>query len=814
MINRGSWRLRALAAVCLLLLSGPPVTGATGGNGFYKVIVQHTGGGVGIGVYTVQTDTLHPLTGALGQQNVLFGGGMPGTSYTTIRSYTSGEDYAQRGDNSTLNISAGAPTTHFLESLVIPGLEAVPVGDPNNPAGFTTTYDTSIGGLAGDSLTIVQEVSVSGADFNTSAVKIQTAITNNGAGSVLLGLRYLWDTQIGANDDGPTYQAKMPDGPVVGIETDYLAPAYDTFLIQDNNDPADFTCFGVGNSPFPFFNVQGSVNGPASLLPSAPTRLAYVDWLAASALPGGTTTSNAFDYTISGVDTSTCTITFDDSAVIYWWGDTSANSATVMPGATVTLTAYLFAHLPGTPPNFLPPGVEGPPGDATCSDGLDNDGDGDIDLDDADCIGSEGPPGDATCSDGIDNDGDGDTDLDDSDCIEPEGPPGDPTCSDGIDNDGDGDTDLDDPDCQTPSGNMPPDCSGAAPGRDELWPPNHKFREMRVVGVTDPEGDPVTVEITAITQDEPLDGKGDGHTCPDGAGIGTDRFKVRAERSGLMDGRVYHISFTAQDDSGGQCTGQVALCVPHDQRPGHQCVDQGPLFDSTGPCDFTSLSQGFYGAAPRGSNLITINASEDLGLPGGNPLLGIFTAGTLLPIDLGHGEFELDTPREVKGKKSRGTEDGGFLPGLRQVARKQGARNELAQETLTMALTLGLSRLGADSLVDKDIDGNGTVEDVFFVSGFGDLIINHSEHILNRATVEEALLFANEVLENGGGSVKRGNRLLSDFATLPHGTPPSANINDLITLLGMINSGGGLPGAPVDNFLISVVAPVPPIPVP
>jgi hypothetical protein len=100
------------------------------------------------------------------------------------------------------------------------------------------------------------------------------------------------------------------------------------------------------------------------------------------------------------------------------------------------------------------PGEEGPPGDETCSDGIDNDGDGKTDQEDEDCQEPEGP-GD-TCSDGIDNDGDGKTDQEDEDCQEPEGPPGDPTCSDGIDNDGDGLTDEDDPDCQDGPGTEGP----------------------------------------------------------------------------------------------------------------------------------------------------------------------------------------------------------------------------------------------------------------------------------------------------------------------------------------------------------------------
>ncbi len=129
--------------------------------------------------------------------------------------------------------------------------------------------------------------------------------------------------------------------------------------------------------------------------------------------------------------------------------------------------------------------------------------------------------------------------------------------------------------------NLPPDCSGAFASVDELWPPNHTFRSVSVEGVTDPDGDPISITITGIFQDEVLNGVGDGNTCPDATGVGSSTAEVRAERSGLLDGRVYHIFFLAQDGQGGACEGSVTVCVPHDQQPGHECVDQGPLFDST-----------------------------------------------------------------------------------------------------------------------------------------------------------------------------------------------------------------------------------------
>ena len=130
--------------------------------------------------------------------------------------------------------------------------------------------------------------------------------------------------------------------------------------------------------------------------------------------------------------------------------------------------------------------------------------------------------------------------------------------------------------------NYPPDCTNALPSISEIWPPNHKLVPISIVGVTDPDvGDTVTITINAITQDEPVNGLGDGDTAPDGFGIGGSSALVRAERSGLGNGRVYVISFTANDPIGATCTGSVSVCVPHDQKPGHICIDDGQNYDST-----------------------------------------------------------------------------------------------------------------------------------------------------------------------------------------------------------------------------------------
>jgi hypothetical protein len=133
--------------------------------------------------------------------------------------------------------------------------------------------------------------------------------------------------------------------------------------------------------------------------------------------------------------------------------------------------------------------------------------------------------------------------------------------------------------------NRPPNCSRAFPSVATIWPPNRDMVNVAIQGVTDSDGDPVTIKIDRIKQDEPTDGTGDGHTCPDGAGIGTSTAQVRAERSAQGNGRVYTIYFTASDGKGGSCQGRVTVCAPKSGKGG--CRNGGANFDST-VCD-TSL---------------------------------------------------------------------------------------------------------------------------------------------------------------------------------------------------------------------------------
>lgn len=134
---------------------------------------------------------------------------------------------------------------------------------------------------------------------------------------------------------------------------------------------------------------------------------------------------------------------------------------------------------------------------------------------------------------------------------------------------------------EDPEENHSPICDAAVASISQLWPPNHKMKAIKILNVIDPDGDPVYIKITDITQDEPVSGFGKGDKSPDGQGVGTDTAWLRAERYGKDDSRVYKISFIAYDDKGAQGSGSIFVCVPHDQGLNTACNDDGQAYDST-----------------------------------------------------------------------------------------------------------------------------------------------------------------------------------------------------------------------------------------
>ena len=128
--------------------------------------------------------------------------------------------------------------------------------------------------------------------------------------------------------------------------------------------------------------------------------------------------------------------------------------------------------------------------------------------------------------------------------------------------------------------NVAPDCSAAVASPNLFWPPNHEMVDVSIAGVTDADGDTLTFQFTSVTQDEGVLEPGSGNHCPD-AVISGELLQVRSERSGRLNGRVYHVSFSAEDTVGATCSGTVAICMPHEESETPTCVEEPEQHDST-----------------------------------------------------------------------------------------------------------------------------------------------------------------------------------------------------------------------------------------
>lgn len=128
--------------------------------------------------------------------------------------------------------------------------------------------------------------------------------------------------------------------------------------------------------------------------------------------------------------------------------------------------------------------------------------------------------------------------------------------------------------------NDPPVCTLAQASPNLLWPPNHMMVPVSILGVTDPANEAVTITFGAVTQDEPVNGLGDGDTSPDAA-VSGNQILLRAERAGTGNGRVYKVLFTATNTDGAFCSGSVKVSVPHSKKD--PAIEGAQLYNSFAP---------------------------------------------------------------------------------------------------------------------------------------------------------------------------------------------------------------------------------------
>jgi len=357
----------------------------TAGNLFYRVAIEDILGN-GVGLHTVRTGSRHPLTLALGRpQDLLAGGarglidstnvstirrmpiGRPGTSYTTIRSYTSRTDYVQtefaRHDVASGFNRVWLDSTFISDKSVVSReqyLQEIPPGS-NDPTGYMVTYrfPDSLGQKnVPDNMLIRQIINVHGTDFNDSWVEITTIVRNMGPEAIEIGMRYLWDLNIG-NDDGP----------------ELFEQGFSEFFGEEERS-SDWVNFGylraTGINPNPSksapdsldylnYNVYLSGITPTNLkrAPLQPTRLQQVRWFDAFFKP--------FSYVVNSnlkvtENDGSFGLPGGDSAVQFFWGETLDNAITLASKDSVQVTQALFAT-PAGARRFKLPSTHNPPDD-------------------------------------------------------------------------------------------------------------------------------------------------------------------------------------------------------------------------------------------------------------------------------------------------------------------------------------------------------------------------------------------------------------------------------------------------------------------
>jgi M6 family metalloprotease-like protein len=171
-----------------------------------------------------------------------------------------------------------------------------------------------------------------------------------------------------------------------------------------------------------------------------------------------------------------------------------------------------------------------------------------------------------------------------------------------------------------------------------LWPPNHKLVTIHATVTVEDICDPnPTFVLTSITSDEADEGLGDGDKPDDiqGDDLGTPdlEFKLRSERSGLGDGRVYTIVYTASDMSDNTADAVVEVTVPH-HRSGNALASLG----------YNSLGTELDSAEPRFALVLLTVIDDPVSFDATRVTEALVgnTAGALRPVEVLNVDADAD----------------------------------------------------------------------------------------------------------------------------------------------------------------------------
>jgi hypothetical protein len=100
----------------------------------------------------------------------------------------------------------------------------------------------------------------------------------------------------------------------------------------------------------------------------------------------------------------------------------------------------------------------------------------------------------------------------------------------------------------------------ALPGM--LWPANHKMNNI-TVSYTATDNCAAVSCVLSVTSNQPINGTGDGDTALDWEIVDATHVRLRAERAGNGNERIYTIAVTCTDASGNVTTKTTTVVIPH-----------------------------------------------------------------------------------------------------------------------------------------------------------------------------------------------------------------------------------------------------------
>ena len=98
-----------------------------------------------------------------------------------------------------------------------------------------------------------------------------------------------------------------------------------------------------------------------------------------------------------------------------------------------------------------------------------------------------------------------------------------------------------------------------------LWPPNHNLINVGLSASADDNCPGTVITVEVFGDEDDLEETGDGNFSPDAKDIAPVTLRLRSERKGDGDGRVYLIIVTATDAAGNVSRCCRTVTVTHDQ---------------------------------------------------------------------------------------------------------------------------------------------------------------------------------------------------------------------------------------------------------